>query len=563
MVLRRAAGSQPAPGSDAIAPLSRERLLRWLFVGRLTLVSGILLGAFRVWGEVQPNQTLIATVMFVVALVVTAEAIWYLRVLQREPGRNFLYSQVAFDTLLVTGVVHLTGGPESNFAWVYILVISEGALLLPFSGGVLIGALASILYFADIVWGHEGEVPGSAVLQISLFAVVALVTGILGDRLRRAGLALGNVQTELRRLRLDTGEILATISTGVLTLDEEERLVYMNPAAERLLGLNRLQWEGARVLSAVEGVAPKLALLLRRSLREGVALFRIRERTTRGSEGATLEVSTTVREEEGSPRVITAIFQDITDLERLEILNRRNERLEAVAELSAAMAHEIKNPLASIRSATEQFAAPSLDSEDRDLLIRMVVRESDRLSRLLSDFIDFARTTAGKLERRDARLCIDECVSVIQSHPDSQGRTVEIATRTTDAPVPIAIDVDLFHRALFNLLLNAVQFTPSGGRVVVRVEDLRTTGAPSGIELAAPVRISIRDGGAGIREESIERIFDPFFSTRPGGSGLGLAVVHRAVEAHRGVILVENPEGGGAEFSMYFSGVDLLPEGVE
>ncbi len=558
MVLRRVGGGRDGEG---FASLSRDRLLRWLFIGRMALVAGILLGAFRVWGQVQPEQTLIATILFVAALVVTAGSVWWTRVLGREPGPNYLFGQVAFDTLLVTGVVHLTGGPESNFAWLYILVISEGALLLPFAGGVLIGAFASILYFADIVWGHEGSVPGSAILQITLFAIVALATGFLGDRLRRAGLALGDVQTELRRLRLDTGEILATISTGVMTLDEDGRLLYMNPAAEGLLALDRMQWEGAPVLTAVEGPSPGLAEVLRRSLTEGVTLFRAKVMATRGESVVTLGVSTTVREEAGKPRSVTAIFQDITDLERIDALNRRTERLEAVAELSASMAHEIKNPLASIRSAVEQFASPTLELADRETLIRMVVRESDRLSRLLSEFIDFARLRVGRRQRLDLRVLVRDAAAVVESHPAVEGRRLVFQEDGDSTPLHLQGDADLLHRAFFNLLLNAVQFSPEGGEVRIRMEDARERGAPPGLGVEAPIFISIRDTGPGIPEEDLPRLFDPFFSTRAGGSGLGLAVVHRAVDAHRGVVLALNGDRGGAEFNVYLPGEVVIESG--
>ena len=153
-----------------------------------------------------------------------------------------------FDALLVTGVVHVTGGPDSGFATVYILVITVGALLLPLPGGVLIGALVSILYFADLAWEFQETFTVSLGLQIVLFAVVALVIGLIGDRLRQAGLALGAVSSELRQLRLDTGDILANLSTGVITVNGEGHLAYANPSAEALLGLELQSLIGSPVL---------------------------------------------------------------------------------------------------------------------------------------------------------------------------------------------------------------------------------------------------------------------------------------------------------------------------
>ncbi|MEX0935735.1 MAG: ATP-binding protein, partial [Gemmatimonadota bacterium] len=438
-------------------------------------------------------------------------------------------------------------------AWLYILVISEGALLLPLPGGVLIGALAAILYFGDIVWGHAETLSGNVLLQIGLFALVAFATGVLGDRLRRAGIALGVAQTELRRLRMDTGDILETISTGVVTVEEKGRLIYMNPAAEALLGMDSRQWRGALVFDAIGRVAPELLDLLRRALEERVTLLRYTATAFRGDEQVVLGVSTTLREEKGVPAAVTAIFQDITDLEKLAVLNRRNERLQAVAELSAAMAHEIKNPLASIRSAVEQFARPSLDPSDRETLTRMIVRESDRLSRLLSDFIDFSRVRIGQLDSVPMDAVLREAAMLVRRHPDAERRGVEITIRPEETDLRIPGDPDLLHRAFFNLILNAVQFSPDGAVVQVEVDDPRGSDGMRNIDVPSPVRVRIRDSGPGVPDEEVARIFDPFFTTREGGSGLGLSVVHRAVEAHNGLIFVDR-WSGGAEFNVYLPG---------
>jgi len=539
---------------DAGAAFARADLLQWLYLSRMVLVSAILLAVLFVWRQAAPEDTLLATGLFIVALLVTVVSAWHTHVREARPSRVFLYGQVVLDVLLVTGIVHVTGGGVSNFAWLYILVISEGALLLPLPGGVLIGALAAVLYFADIVWGHSATITGSVALQIGLFALVAFATGILGDRLRRAGLALGQVESELRRLRLDTSDIMDTISTGIMTVDAEGQLAYMNPAAERLLGVDAALIVGSPAYPSIEGVAPELAGLLRRSLDRAVTLSRRTAVAHPHGRRVVLGVSTTLREAEGVPTAVTAIFQDITDFERLEALNRRNSRLEAVAELSAAMAHEIRNPLASIRSAVEQFARPNLDSSDRATLTRMVVRESERLSRLLSDFIDFSRVRIAELSPVGIDQLLTECTAVVRRHPDATGRQVRIELDPIPEGLALRGDADLLHRAIFNLLLNAVQFSPEGGEVRIIVDDLGETGAGRRVEVRDPVRIRVRDSGPGVPEEVAGRIFDPFFTTREGGTGLGLSVVHRAIEAHRGAILVDRWEGGGAEFDVYLPG---------
>ena len=550
-----------APGGDGEAPdvgatpeelarLSPPFLLRWIYITRMTVVGGMFLGAVLIWEQAAPFNTLIVTVVLVLGLLTTGWGLLQDQENLSPPDRNFLYVQMAFDTLLVTALVHVTGGAGSVFAALYIPVIAMAAILIPFPGVALIGALAAMLYLAEAVWGHGMDAfSGAIILQLALFGLVALLTGILGDRVRRAGAALGMVQSELQRLRLDTSDILATVSSGILTVDEGERLIYMNPAGEALLGVDARQWTGAPVLERVGEVAPELTQLFRRSLARGVPVQRATAMAHRDGERLTLGVTTTVREVADEPRAVTGIFQDITDSQRLAVVDRQKQRLEAVTELAASMAHEIKNPLASIRSAVEQFTSERITDQDRTVLSGMVVRESDRLSRLLSDFIDFSRVRMGRRERVELARLVEDAVAVARQHPDAEAKGVEVAVHRSSGGLSLVADPDILHRAVLNLLLNAVQFSPDGEAVEVYLDGPGVDGPDVGIP--HPCRLRIRDRGPGVPEDELSRIFDPFFTTRPGGTGLGLAMVHRAVEAHGGAILVENREGGGAEFALY------------
>jgi two-component system sensor histidine kinase PilS (NtrC family) len=525
-------------------------LLRWLYLGRLTLTLGVLVAILVVWPAENPEATRIATIMFLASLGVTSASFWYTHVLGRVPGQNFLYAYVVFDVALVTTIIHITAG-DPTFAPTYILVITEGALLLPLPGGMLIGALASISYFADQVLVNR--VTPSDTFQILLFALVALITGWLGDRVRRTGMRLGEVVSELQQLRLDTSDILGNITTGVLTVDAQGRLAYMNRAAQDILGIPMDKWEGAPVLSAVKTVSPGLATIIQRTLdrKEGTARFKSLARP--GPREITLGISTTLLERESFEPSATALFADITDMERMEVVHRRNERLEAVAELSASLAHEIKNQLASIRSSVEQMASGRLDPDDRDLLERLVLAESDRLSRLLSDFLDFSVMKLATRVSIDVSRVICDGVALAQQHPDAEhGADVEL--RGIDDPLLIPGDPDLLHRLVFNLVLNAIQFAGPEGWVRLTLEDCKDDPAPKGIEVSRPVRIAVEDSGPGVTDEHLSRIFDPFYTTREGGSGLGLALVHRAVEAHDGAILVEKGEVEGAKFIIYLPG---------
>jgi two-component system sensor histidine kinase PilS (NtrC family) len=266
------------------------------------------------------------------------------------------------------------------------------------------------------------------------------------------------------------------------------------------------------------------------------------------------------------PAVATVIFQDISDHKRLESLHLRAERLEAVAELSASLAHEIKNPLAAVRSAVEQLArmpafagvggADDGEESDAATLSRLIVRETDRLSRLLSEFLDFARVRVTRVSAVDICAIARDAVSLAAAHPD-RGEGVTVACSTPDEPLVIAGDHDLLHRAVFNLALNAVQAAPAaGGRVTVEVSPLPREQTPSGLSFEdGAVALRVTDNGDGIPASIRDSLFEPFTTTKPGGSGLGLPVVHRAIEAHKGVVFVDSSDEG-TRFTV------LLPRGA-
>lgn len=234
-------------------------------------------------------------------------------------------------------------------------------------------------------------------------------------------------------------------------------------------------------------------------------------------------------------------------MKRLQMLHVRAERLQAVAELSASLAHEIRNPLASIRSATQQLARrrdlSALPADDDERILHgLVVRESDApRSRRLADFLDFARARVTRIEALDLDLLVRASVALAASHPD-RATGVELSVDVEPDLPRVEGDEDLLHRAVFNLVLNALQAVPDHGHVRVRVAraSVEQYRVPALTALNAPlVAITVADDGPGIPAELRDRLFEPFVSGKPGGTGLGLPVVHRAVEAHRGVVLVD------------------------
>jgi two-component system sensor histidine kinase PilS (NtrC family) len=527
------------------------RLLRLLYIGRVTIAVGIFLAALWAWKDASAAVTLTATLGLLGSLCVSGFGFWHTELERRTPDRNFIYSQVLFDTLFITAVVHITTtatGP-SNLSALYIPVIAVTSLLLPMPGGLLIAGLASILYIADILWLQPFGVMAASLLHVALFVIIAGVTAALGGRLRRTGAALGVAESELRQLRLDTGDILAAIDTGLVTTDAGGNLMYMNGAAQKILEMRFDDWRGRPVLDALDRAAPQLGTSVARTASTEVALRRLEIRVPRPEGDAFLNVRTTLLERGDEPWV-TAVIQDITENRRIDDLIRRAERLQSIAELGASLAHEIKNPLASIRSSVEQLSKNRVGVGDRAILSRLVMTESDRLSRLLTEFMEFSRLELRRWKKLDLRDIAQEAVGLVAQHPDTGlGTCIEF-----DPPLePLSIDgdQDLLHRAVFNLVLNGVQHAGPTGRVRIELGRADTFEVPASVPIESPVRLTVEDSGPGIREEDLGRLFDPFFTTRNGGNGLGLALVHRAIEAHSGAILVDGNGGRGARFTIY------------
>jgi two-component system sensor histidine kinase PilS (NtrC family) len=536
--------------------LDPRALLRWIYIGRLSVAAAIFLAAVRVWlrDDTDVQKLLIASLAFALTVTVTVVSVVFSEIYRRPLRTNFLYLQSVFDLLLVTTVVYVTisDGQVSQFAALYILVIAASTLILPPGGGLLIAALGNVLYVAVVVFGSETQMTFSVWLQLGVFAAVALGSGFLAVQLRREGEGKAMLVAELGHLRLQADDILRNIRSGVLTIDAEGRLLFANPMAEQLLGVDLVPRIGHPVLDAIASVAPEIAQSLRRSLTDRVRTARAEGTVTAGERQFPIGVTTTYTGGDGARTnsTTTAIFQDISDQKRLDALRLRAERLEGVAELSAALAHEIKNPLASIRSAIEQLSRIPRANEDERTLSALVMRESDRLARLLSEFLDFARVRVTRTSPVNVSDIARNAAALAESHPDGREGVRVRCAPAGSADMVVDGDEDLLHRAIFNLALNAVQASPPGAEVLVEIAPLAAEQMPVGTPFeTGGIAVRISDQGPGIPAEIRDRLFDPFFTTRPGGSGLGLAVVHRAIEAHRGLVFHESP-GQGTRFTV-------------
>jgi len=526
--------------------LAPRRLLVWIYGVRLAVASANFTWAMVIALFANPTNALIAATTFVSSIILTAASFVRTEVNRKSTGPGFLYLQFVHDLLLITSIVHITGGADSQFAALYILVNAAAALLLPIGSSLLLAMLGSALYVGDAFLVSGGDLTTALVLQLVVFSLVAIGTGYIAARLQEAGEGRAELQAELHSTRLRAADILANIRAGILTVDDGGRLLYANPTASLMLGTALEDEIGSPVLDRIKAVAPALVDAVRRHLIERRPLARAEGSLLR--DGSTIPLGITTTSVSGDLRQVggatTVIFQDISDEKRVETLRLRAQRLEAVAELSASLAHEIKNPLASIRSAVEQISHRSAATSDERTLGDLIVRESDRLSRLLSEFLDFARVQASRRERLDLRDVVRSAAALGGTHPDRRDG-VTLTVELGEDPAPLDGDEDLLHRAVFNLVLNALQAAPPQSTVVVSLRRLALHEQPTGLPFhAAAHALEVRDEGAGIAPEIQDRLFEPFATTKIGGSGLGLAVVHRAIEAHRGVILVDSDTRG-------------------
>jgi len=545
--------------AQALAPIARlraildpRRALLWVYSIR-TVVSVALIVVLPQLAVAQTATAVrLVQAAAIVAFAVTGISLIAVEMYRVTTGRVFLLVQAVADIALITALVHVTNGSDSQFAALYILVIAYAALLIPRSGGLIAAIVTCAFYFTDIVVTRDFVLDSTAWLQMANFATVAVGTGYVSARLREVGSGSEVLAETLRRERLQASDVLDNIRSGVMTISGDGVLQYSNEAAGTLLGVPLAEFTGRSVRAELGRTAPELVVALDRAVRTRTRTSRAEALVTHDGTTAQIGITITYLEADGEAGFgsATAIFSDISDQKRLEDLHLRAGQLEAVSELAASLAHEIKNPLASIRSAVEQLGRMPTATEDAGVLTRLVVRESDRLSRLLSEFLDFARVRVTQVQSLDFAALLRDTIALVLAHPD-RAPTTRILFDTDVVEPRIDGDSDLLHRAVFNLVLNAAQAVGAGGNVRVTIREATSDTVPGGVvpETGA-VRVVIEDDGPGMPAEVRDRIFTPFFTTKPRGTGLGLPVVHRAIEAHRGVVLVDSAPGRGTRFTI-------------
>jgi two-component system sensor histidine kinase PilS (NtrC family) len=451
--------------------------------------------------------------------------------------------QIAADVLFATGLVYLTGGADSIFTILYPLAIVSGAIGLGRRGAAL-GAAASSIAFCLLAWGSDAGfvAPVTAYLDraplppgrlavvmaanLSAFLLVGALAAFLAEQLQGARSQLAESETRLTALQAIYSAVVRSVASGILTLDEGGRITWLNRAAEQITGLTDLAARGQLLTTQVPELAESIGRLGAKSRAEvRISAHDGRERI--------LGFAIAPLEEQKVPGHVI-LFQDLTELRQMEEAVRRSDRLAVVGGLAAGLAHEIRNPLASMCGSIEILGGSShLDDQERRLM-HVVLSEAERLEALVRDFLSFARPTSPKLEPLDGALAVAETVELFR--PQATARGIDLELRA-DGPLVVRADPRQLRQVLWNLLGNAADATASGGRVRVHFSRHNHYGL-----------LEVADSGEGIGEEDLKRIFDPFFTTKERGTGLGLTIVHRIVEAHGGELSVRSKLGQGSTF---------------
>jgi two-component system sensor histidine kinase PilS (NtrC family) len=521
----------------AFEPL--HSMLRGFVVLRVVIVSTILLSAFLIqftFSTALPLNDIYYLAAFAYSISIAA-----VLSLDRVPPEANAGIQLLGDLVVITGLVYISGGADSSFSFLYLGTVAAGAILLGRQGGLVAAGLAAVFYavLVDLMyfealrpvptpertphlWTPAGLV-GQVALHAGAFVVTALLVSYSSDKLREARADLERRKSEIARLQALHSSVLGSMSSGVLTTDPDGLVTFANRAAQELLGMPSVDVVGRPVQAL--GLVGEAAW--KRIAAAGSEILRFETARRINDQDAYFGVSSSaLRDASGYPVGRILIFQNVTHVKRLEGEVRLKDKLAAVGELAAGIAHEIRNPLASISGSVQalQGSVPSESPEHR--LMQIVVAESHRLSSILEDFLRYVRPKERAVEPVDAAAAVRDVLTLLQ-HSDEVSPRHAIHVRTAPDSVVLPADPGQLRQIFWNVARNALAAMPGGGTLTVTAT------------LEGPFwKVSFADEGHGMTDEERGRLFTPFAHSFPGGTGLGLAIVHRIVEEHGGSIEV-------------------------
>jgi len=469
----------------------------------------------------------------------------------------FAYFQIGVDVLFESALVTITGGVESPFSLLYIISITAASAMLSRTGGLAAASMAGICYGAivDVQYYRSTyevlpalsvlrktdlpvpEVFYNLAINILGFIMVGYLSGTLAEKLKSTGERLAEKARDLTQLREFHRCILESVDSGVFTTDLEGRILSFNRKAEQLLGYAEAEVRGrswAEVFAWPDYARDQLLV---------AKLPRRMEETGRRKNGTQLIVGMSLAplHVHGAQTGTVGVFQDITPLRKMEEMDRRKQWLARIGEMSAGLAHEIRNPLAALSGSMQVLRKDLQPSNANRLLLDLALRETERLNGIVSDFLQYARPRPLNLKQCDVNELVDNTLHMLEQTPE-YGKTIRFVRRLAPENVTTMLDPDQIRQVCWNLGLNACQAMPAGGTLMVSTQ--RVHGLVGGEE-GEVVEIVFEDTGEGILGEHLDKVFYPFFTTKEGGSGLGLSMVHRIMDEHRGSVHVDSVPAEG------------------
>jgi two-component system sensor histidine kinase PilS (NtrC family) len=512
--------------------------LRWLVYGRFAALLLCVLATL----SVLPAPAATYAVLFGAAVLNTA----YLWAGKRVGARPLAIVQVLVDLVIVGALVYLMG-IDRSFAPLFFAIVVASAMtlgaksaLVMASASTIVLAAVSTLYFLSGSPGYAFELPlvDPDVIAEHTAARTSVLRHLffLGLGLHAVAFLSGRLTLEARRARILDEEILAKMADGVVAAGADGTLRFVNDQAVRMLGIrDPVAAVGRRV---EESLPPEVANLVRQAI---VSDERVAREIRVNGFLLGAAVSHLKDADRGALRGVVAILNDLSLRAQVEEATRRTERLRALVQISAGMAHEIRNPLASIRGAAQELATSAAVSGEDQQLLGVVVSESDRLNRIVGDFLDFASDRPLEKDPVDMAALLEEGMLLLAARPG--GSSVEII-REIPERLPCRGVADKLKQVFLNLGLNAFEACAHAGRPGRLVVRARTAPGPEG-DGREGVLVEFQDNGVGVRADDLGRVFDPFFTTKAGGTGMGLAVARRLIQRHEGHIALVSEEGKG------------------
>jgi len=464
-------------------------------------------------------------------------------------SKAFVYVQIIYEALLITALISITG---RIFSFVYILSILSASILLRRQGAFIAAAISTAAYsgllayvnlyqwreklyfinrdFFMEVWGMGiPELVYTIAINASAFFMVAWLSSHLAEQLEQTGQQLREREEDLEELEARSGNIIRSLKSGIVALDREGRITSFNPAAEEITGRSEADMLGKPIVDLFPGLEI-----------ENNPIDWVYFHPSRNLCHLSL-TSTILRGSRGQEMGTLILFQDQTAFREMQEQLKISDRLAAVGQLAAGLAHEIRNPLASISGSIQLLHQDQYDADEKRLM-KIVLRETDRLNKLITEFLHFARPSVGPSKRIHLVEILAETIEIFR-----QGAEKEMIKTSLSCPEGLFVEIDpsLLRQILWNLYVNAAEAMDGKGEIAVGVE---TDGEDS------MIRISVADTGPGIPPEIQEKIFTPFFTTKEFGTGLGLATVYRSVESLGGQVTVRSGPGKGAVVTIELPG---------